>query len=214
MEPKKPKLHANFELLVMGLQPLSPEYLRSRTSQNRRKKKKKYSKGGFRIRRKRPRRMKGSEGSQQITNGERSVATIMTQPKDSELERVDSKVLDLANEQEEEVKKEGELVEEEVKVEETRKKSEDGIDYESLERGGTRWVIPKHWALVVYVKFKCDTLSESQDLFSFDNYESAFNGFHKGYQFRGKKSTIFDVATDVVSIPISNKNIINIDHMV
>lgn len=211
MEPKKPKLHANFELFVMGLEPLSQEYLRSRTSQNRRKKKKKYSKGGFRIRRKKPRRLKGSEGSQQTTQGERSVATIMTQPKDSELEPVDSKVLDLPNKQEEEVKKEGELEEEEVKVEEIRKKSEDGIDYESLERGGTRWVIPKHWALVVYVKFKCDTLSESQDLFSFDNYESAFNGFHKGYLFRGKRSTLSDGGSELLSIAILD---INMNHMI
>lgn len=62
---------------------------------------------------------------------------------------------------------------------------EDKNDHTETEKK-SRWIIPKGHYLKLFVKFFSNTITENFDYFTFENYNTIFNSFHKGFQFKSK----------------------------
>lgn len=69
-------------------------------------------------------------------------------------------------------------------------KIDDKNDHTETEKK-CRWIIPKGHYLKLFVKFSSTTITETLDFFTFENYNTIFNTFHKGFQFKSKSKIFF-----------------------
>ena len=167
---KKAKSHLNFEILSAGIEPINSGSM----SKNNESSGKSGQNSGYRIKRKKtkPTIKSRYEVSKQEMNNE-------SQDYDDNSKNNLAESFSKLNENSE--------AEDEMTMQENKLEVQPAVDPESLEKGLSRWVIPKDWKLVLYVKFSSNTLIETQDHFTFENYETVFNSFHKGYSIKGKQ---------------------------